>query len=408
MVVIAHPIATKNQSQVQELVRNSLEELVHGLLSGAPNPAVSPNPVISLRNEEGPTRVPEVKKASRLPVQGSVRDINNCFHERGWTDGLPIIPPSEDLVLEMLEASPRSSEQSLGKMSPLNGTVTVEKVAINAVMAGCKPDYFPVVLAAVKAVLQPQFNVGSISTTTGGAAPVVIVSGPVAGKLGINSGTAVFGSGHQANATIGRALRLTMRNLGGATADTMEKSTHAWPGKYTMCFAENDARNPWESFRLEMGFPREASTVTVAAARGLHTIVEGTQEAGLGALQTLVESMTAGGIAGYYFQLRGASTVVVLGPEHAAEIAAAGFGRKDVKNYIFENARLPLGKLKHRGHWGARSWPKEFEGQNDDFLVPLVSDPDRLVLVVAGGDGRHSSWFPAWSATQLATEVIEA
>lgn len=401
VVVVAHPIATKNQGQVRELVRNSLQDVVHGLLSGGANPSVS------LRDKESPARVPESKRASRVPVQGSVSDINNHFHERGWTDGLPIIPPSEDLVRKMLEASPRSSEQSLGKMSPLDGTATVEKVAVNAVMAGCRPDYFPVVLAAVKAVLQPQFNVGSITTTTGGAAPVVVVSGPVARKLGIQSGTAVFGSGHRANATIGRALRLTMRNLGGATADTMEKSTHGWPGKYTMCFAENDERNPWEPLRVEMGFPPEASIVTVSAARGLHTLMEGTQGTGVAALQTLIESMTAGGISGYYYQLRGASTVVVLGPEHAEEIAAAGFTRKDVKNYIFKNARLPLGKLKNRGHWGARSWPKEFEGQNDDFMVPLVTGPDRLVLVVAGGDGRHSSWFPAWSTTQLATEIIE-
>lgn len=346
------------------------------------------------------------QKASRLQVHGSVSDINDYFYERGWTDGLPIIPPSEDLVLEMLEASPLPGERVLGQMPPLNGTVTVEKVAINSVMAGCKPDYFPVVLAAVKAVLQPQFNVGSITTTTGGAAPVVIVSGPIARNLGIHSGTAVFGSGHRPNATIGRALRLAMRNLGGATADTMEKSTHGWPGKYTMCFAENDERNPWEPLHVELGFPPEVSTVTVSAARGIHTLVEATQETGLGVLQTLVSSMKAGGISGYYYQARGASPVVVLGPEHAAEIAAAGSGRKEVKEYIFEHARLPLGELKDRGHWGARSWPDEFEGQGDDYLVPLVSSPDKLLLVVAGGDGRHSSWMPAWSATQRATEVV--
>jgi hypothetical protein len=185
-------------------------------------------------------------RASRLDLPGTVSHINDYFDPQGWTDGLPIIPPTEDLVSSMLEASPAPAEQVLGQLPPRNGTVTVEKVAINAVMAGCQPAYFPVVLAAVKAVLQPQFNAGAITTTTGGAAPVVIVSGPIARRLGIHSGTAVLGSGHRANATIGRGLRLTMRNLGGATADTMEKSTHGWPGKYTMCFAENAERNPWE------------------------------------------------------------------------------------------------------------------------------------------------------------------
>jgi len=262
------------------------------------------------------------------------------------------------------------------------------------------------VLAGVSAVLQPQFNVGSITTTTGGAAPGFIVSGAIAETLGIHGGTAVFGSGHRPNATIGRAIRLTMRNLGGATAATMEKSTQGWPGKYTLCFAEHQARNPWEPLHVDLGYPAAVSTVTAVAARGIHTVVEATQESGEGVLQTLVSSMTAGGISGYAFQARGASPVVVLGPEHAAEIAAAGFSRKDVKAYLFQHVRLPLGQIKGRGHWGTRSWPEAWEQERDDFLVPLVLSPDRFVLVVAGGDGRHSSWLPAWSATERATEVI--
>jgi hypothetical protein len=345
--------------------------------------------------------------ASRLDLPGGVSDINDYFYQQGWTDGLPIIPPTEDLVATMLEASPAPAEQVLGQLPPRNGTVTVEKVVINAVMAGCQPAYFPVVLAAVKAVLQPQFNAGGITTTTGGAAPVVIVSGPIARRLGIHSGTAVLGSGHRANATIGRALRLTMRNLGGATADTMEKSTHGWPGKYTMCLAEHAERNPWEPLHVELGFAPEVSIVIVVAARGISTIVEASQESGLGDLETLVSSMRGEGISGYSYQARGASPVVVLGPEHAAEIAAAGFGRKEIKEYIFQHARMPLGHLRDRGHWGARSWPEAWEQQPEDFLVPLVTSPDRLILVVAGGDGRHSSWFPAWSATQRAIEVVE-
>jgi hypothetical protein len=344
--------------------------------------------------------------ASRLQVPGSITDINDYFYERGWTDGLPIIPPTEELVVEMLTACALPGSHVLGPIPPLNGTVTVEKVAINAVMAGCKPAYFPVVLAGVRAVLQPQFNVGSITTTTGGAAPGFIVSGAIAETLGIHGGTAVFGSGHRPNATIGRAIRLTMRNLGGATAATMEKSTQGWPGKYTLCFAEHQARNPWEPLHVDLGYPAAVSTVTAVAARGIHTVVEATQESGEGVLQTLVSSMTAGGISGYAFQARGASPVVVLGPEHAAEIAAAGFSRKDVKAYLFQHVRLPLGQLKGHGHWGTRSWPEAWEQERDDFLVPLVLSPDRFVLVVAGGDGRHSSWLPAWSATERATEVI--
>jgi hypothetical protein len=283
---------------------------------------------------------PGVARASRLDLPGSISDINDYFDQQGWTDGLPIIPPTEDLVQAMLDASPVPAEQVLGRLPPRNGTVTVEKVAINAVMAGCRSAYFPVVLAAVKAVLQPQFNAGAITTTTGGAA------------------------------------------------------------------AENAARNPWEPLHVELGFAPDTSIVVVVAARGIITMVEASQESGLGDLETLVSSMRGEGISGYAYQARGASPVVVLGPEHAAEIAAAGFSRKAVKEYIVQHARMPLGQLRDRGHWGARSWPEDWEHQPEDFLVPLVTSPDTLILVVAGGDGRHSSWFPAWSATQRAVEVI--
>ena len=298
-------------------------------------------------------------RASKLEVAGSIVDINQHFYQQGWTDGLPIIPPTEDLVLDMLEACPVDAQHSLGRMPPANGTVTAEKVAINAVMAGCIPDYMPVILAAVRAVLQSQFNVASITTTTGGAAPAVIVSGPIADQLGIHGGTAVFGSGHQANASIGRALRLTMRNMGGATVHTMEKSTHGWPGKYTLCFSENQEANPWEPLHVEQGYDSSQSTVTVGAVRGIHTFVEGSQETGEGVLETIVRAVKGAGISAYYYQLRGASPILVLGPEHAAEIAAAGYGRREIKEYLFENVRIPVGELRERGHWGSRAWPDD-------------------------------------------------
>ena len=346
-------------------------------------------------------------RASRLEVGGSLIDIVDHFYEQGWTDGLPIIPPTEDLVLDMLEACPVPSEHSLGCMPPMNGTVTAEKVAINAVMAGCKPDYMPVVLAAVRAVLQPQFNVGSITTTTGGAAPAVVVSGPVAEKLGITGGTAVFGSGHQANASIGRALRLTMRNMGGATVHTMEKSTHGSPAKYTLCFAENQEANPWEPLHVEQGYALDQTSVTVSAIRGIYSFVEATQETGDGVLETLVNSVKGVGVSAFYYQGRGPSPILVLGPEHAAEIAAAGYDRRSLKEYLFDSARMPLGQLRERGHYGERAWPEEWETQADDFGIPLALDPDKFVIVVAGGDGRHSSWLLPWSATQRAVELVE-
>lgn len=323
---------------------------------------------------------------------------------RGWTDGLPVIPPTEALVKRMLETTDLAPGISLGVMEPLNGTVTVEKVAANAVMAGCRPEYFPVVLAAVKAVMQPQFHVGSTTCTTGGAAPVVIVSGPIADALCINSGTACFGGNVKANATIGRALRLTMRNIGGAKPGGMEKSTHAWPGKLSMCFAENEARTPWEPFRVSRGCSAAESAVSIVAVRGIYAVTEGVQETGLGVLETIAANMRAVGTAIYYQM--GVPVIVCFGPEHANEVAQAGYSRRAVQEYLFEHCRLPVRTLRGRGYYLPGCWPASIDPEDDDALVPMVSAPENFWVVVAGGDGRHSAWMPAWNVCEGATEPI--
>lgn len=338
----------------------------------------------------------------RIPAEFAAAQRH--LERQGWTDGLPVIPPTESLVREMLSLSPLPGRERLGTMEPLSGTVTVEKVAANAVMAGCEPAYFPVVLAAVRAVLQPQFHVGSTACTTGGAAPVVAVSGPVANRIGINSGTACFGGNVKANATIGRALRLTMRNIGGAKPDGMEKSTQAWPGKLSMCFAENEARTPWEPFPVAMGFRLDQSTVSVLAVRGLYPVTEGVQEHGLGVLETIAAAMRAVGAAIYY--QRGVPVIVCLGPEHAGEIAGAGFSRQQVQSYLFEHCRLPVGVLRGRGYHLPGCWPETIDPDDDDALVPMVSDPSKFWIFVAGGDGRHSAWMPAWNVCEGAIEEV--
>jgi hypothetical protein len=329
------------------------------------------------------------------------------LEERGWTDGLPVIPPSVARVEAMLAQSPAAPGRVLGRMEPLNGTVTVEKVAANAVMAGCRPEYFPVVLAAVKAVLQERFHVGSGACTTGGSAPVVIVNGPVAARLGINSGTACLGGNVRANATIGRALRLVMRNLGGAKPDGMEKSTQAWPGKVGCCVAENEARSPWRPMHVEqLGFGPEDSAVTVVAVRGIYAVCEGTQGTGHGVLETLVASMRVPGTPIYHQMNAQIPLVVLLCPEHAAEIARAGFSHQGVREYIFDRARMPVRDLIDRGYYAPGCWPDWIDVGDPEARVPIVASPDRILLAVAGGDGRHSAWMPAWNVCRGATERV--
>lgn len=347
----------------------------------------------------------ERSAARRHRVPAEFAAAQSFFEEKGWTDGLPVVPPTEELVRAMLQRSPAPRDTVLGRMEPAKGAVTVEKVAANAVMAGCAPEYLPVVVAAVKALLQPQFHVGSTACTTGGAAPVAIVSGGLATKLGINSGTACFGGNIKANATIGRAVRLTMRNLGGAKPDGMEKSTLAWPGKISMCFAENEARLPWEPFRTDRGFAREATTVSLVAVRGIYPITEGTQESGTGVLETIAGAMRMIGAPIYY--QRNVPVVVCLGPEHANEIAKAGYSKRDVRQYFFEHCRLSVSALRGRGYYAPGCWDTQVDEQDENALVPMVSTPDHFWIVVAGGDGRHSAWMPAWNVCEGATEAVE-
>ncbi len=281
-VIVEHPLASRTPSEIEKVAVAAAARIAAGL-SGVVAPSTgSVQHVASTR--------PAPARAQRRQLAGDFAEANEALEVLAWTDGLPVVPPTEALVEAMLRGATCAPDEVLGRMEPLQGTVTVEKVAANAVMAGCRPEYFPVVLASVRAVLQPDFHVGSTACTTGGAAPIVIVNGPIAGRLGISGGTACFGGNIKANATIGRALRLVMRNLGGAKPDGMEKSTQAWPGKIACCFAENEARSPWEPLHVERGHPAGASTVTVVAVRGIYSLTEGRQTSGEGVLETLVAS----------------------------------------------------------------------------------------------------------------------
>ncbi|HIF42983.1 MAG TPA: hypothetical protein EYQ67_02395 [Dehalococcoidia bacterium] len=344
--------------------------------------------------------------ARRVDVPDSFQAIQDYCWEQGWTDGLPVVPPTEPLVREMLAGYGGAPSLSLGTMQPRNAQATLEKIAINAVMAGCTPDYFPVVVAAVKASLGKDFNLGGNAATTGGAAQVMIINGPIAAELEINGDAACFGPGSRSNAAIGRALRLVIRNVGGLVPGEMDKATLATPGRYSFCFAENEARSPWEPRNVQMGYPEGSSTVTLVAVRGVYTLMESTSPTGLGVLQTIVGNMQAVGISNYYQIGTGAQIVVVICPEHAEEIAASGLSKSDVQEFIYQNARMPLRILMDRAHYGNRNWPSWVDQSDPETLVPIVLSSEDLVIIVAGGDGRHSAWLAGWGVTRMATEEI--
>ncbi|HAA96048.1 MAG TPA: hypothetical protein DCE26_10235 [Dehalococcoidia bacterium] len=345
-------------------------------------------------------------KARRVQVSDSFDAIQEYCWEQGWTDGLPVVPPTEPLVQAMLASYGGDPSQSLGVLQPRNSQATLEKIGINAVMAGCQPEHFPVVVAAVKAALDKDFNLGGNAATTGGAAQVLIVNGPIAKELGINGDAACFGPGHRANAAIGRALRLVIRNVAGLIPGDMDKATLATPGRYSFCFSENEDRSPWEARNITMGYPEGSSTVTITAIRGVYTIMESTSANGMDLLETFVGNMRAVGISNYYQTGTGAQIVMVICPEHADEIAAAGLTKAQVQEYIFQNARMPLHTLVGRAHYGNRNWPDWIDENDPDTMVPIVREANDIAVIVAGGDGRHSAWLAGWGVTRMKIEEI--
>ena len=347
-------------------------------------------------------------RSRRVQLPDSFQAVQDYCWEQGWTDGLPVVPPTESAVREMLSAYGEDPAQSLGVMQPRNAQATLEKLAINAVMAGCQPEYFPVVVAAVKAALREEFNLAGNAATTGGAAQLVIVNGPVAGELGINGDAACFGPGFRANAAIGRALRLIIRNVGGLIPGEMDKATLATPGRYSFCFSENEDRSPWEPHHVELGYAPEASTVTIAGIRAIYTVMETTVSNGLDVLKTIVGNMQAVGTSNYYQIGTGAQIVLVICPEHAAEIASVGFTKADIREFVYQNARMPMRQLVGVAHYGNRNWPAWIDESNPETLVPIVRASDDLRVIVAGGDGRHSAWLAGWGVTRICTEQIIA
>ena len=346
-------------------------------------------------------------QSRRERVPADFAAMQDYFWEQGWTDGLPVVPPTEDAVRAMLAVVNADPQRSLGVMQPSNSRATLEKLAINAVMAGCRPEHFPVVVAAVRAALVESHNLAGTAATTGGANQVLIVNGPVAPRLGIQADAGCFGPGFRANAAIGRALRLIVRNVAGLTPGDMDKATLSSPGRYSFCFAENEARSPWEPLHVEKGYAPEDSAVSIAGILGVYRIMESTSGTGFGVLGTIVGNMRTVGIANYYQQATGGQVILVLCPEHAAEVAASGLSKADVKDFVFHNARMPVGQLKGIAHYGNRTWPAWIDESNDDVMVPIVRSASDVVVVVAGGDGRHSAWMAGWGVTLVSTEKVE-
>ena len=268
--------------------------------------------------------------------------IETCY-AKGWTDGLPVVPPTESLVDAMLAAGPWKPGDVLLHEPVRDRAVTADKAAINAVMAGCLPEYFPVVGAALQAIGDASFMLHGPATSTGGAALMVIVNGSIRERLTLNAKTNLFGPGYRANATIGRSLRLVLLNCLGCRPGVLDKSTQGWAGKYSLCFAEDEASSPWEPLHVSRGFAAGQSTVTVFAAESGHNVLSHGTADPEQLLACFADAMAGLG------SLSPGRTVIVFAPEHAAHLRHAGWTRQKTQAWLYGHAWRTLADLKRGG-----------------------------------------------------------
>ncbi len=332
--------------------------------------------------------------------------VNELVMKRGWGDGLPVVPPTAARVEKMLAFCDRPVNEPIAKVAPRYGEATPLRLAANAVMAGCKPEYFPLLMLAIEAMCEEPFNLYGVQATTHLCAPLVIVNGPVVQELDINCGHNAFGPGWPANATIGRAIRLTLLNIGGALPGVGDMSTFGAPSKYSYFVAENEAGNPWEPLHVERGLPREASAVTVIGAECPHNINDHESLTGLGLLTTIAGTLITTGSNDIYYE---AQPLIVMGPEHAKTIANDGYSKADAKRFIQEHATLPMNRFSKENieRRFMMTLKDRFPNAKSDTPVPMQWRAEDLLIAVIGGAGKHSAIIPTFGATKAVTRALK-
>lgn len=338
--------------------------------------------------------------SERIQVEDSLEAINELLYQRGLTDGLPIVPPTEERVLEMLGGRHLEAQEVVAVLPPAGAEATLEKIAISAVMAGCLPPYLPVVVAAVKAMAEPQFNLYGIETTTNPVAPLAIINGPVRTELDINCGRNCLGQGRRANAAIGRAIRLVLMNIGGSLPGVTDTAVQGMPGKYTFCFGENEETSPWEPLHVERGFDAGVSTVTAVGATGTTNILDGGSQTADGLLRTMAGSMTILG-CNHYVSWPPGEPLLVMSPEHASRLTKDGLTKGDVKRALFERTSVPLASYSLEVQERMRQ-----RGRGADGRIYIAERAEDIMIVVAGGPGTHSVFMPSFGNTIAVTKPI--
>lgn len=336
----------------------------------------------------------------KVSVENDFRAVFTDMYRRGFTDGLPVIPPTEDAVREVLDCVAMDADETIAIIPPDDEPLSVAKAAINAVMAGCLPEYFPVVVAAVKAVTAPQFNLLGIQTTTNPVAPVLVINGPVRALLDINCGRGCMGPGRRANATIGRALNLILVNIGGSAPGKVDKAIHGMPGKFTFCFGELEEESPWEPLHVEHGFRREQNTVTAFGGQGTQNVVAAYHDA-TNVAHMLADAMRCYGNNSYH--VGHGNPLVVLNPGHARCFAQTEWDKQRLKQELFERTKVPRSYIPNERLFLETVWNDYPPHQECN----LCEDVDDINIVVAGGpEAYHICYIPSFGHTALSTAEI--
>jgi hypothetical protein len=320
------------------------------------------------------------------------------YFEKGWTDGLPVVPPTEASIRAMLDAARLEPGQEITFIENRQVSVTAEKVAINAVMAGCKPAYMPVVVAAIEAIGDPHYGYHGPATSTGGSAVLMLVNGPIARELEVNCGDNLFGPGWRANATLGRAVRLVMRNVIGTIPGKLDRSTLGHAGKYTYCIAENEAESPWPAVHVERGFRPDQNAVTVFAALAPHQVSNQLSNTAEGVLTTIADSMhISGSVTGQ------PQYAVVIGGEHMRVIGDNGWSKADIKRFLFDHTQNSVAHLKRTNRVDGPVTPED-----ETTLRPLVQTPEDFIVIAAGSNaGVFSAFIPGWGGKNSSVSVTK-
>lgn len=349
-----------SECSVMKQVEDGIDAVLDDIIDGLIKPLTI--------EEESPTSG-EPEQASKIIFKGNLEEINRFYYKRGWGDGLPVIPPTEEAIAEMLTGTDLPPDYEVTKLIPRSGKATVEKIAVNAVMAGALPTYMPLLIAGVQALMDPKTSFGTTQVSTASWIPFWIINGPIRHDLHINSSSSALSPGNIANAAIGRAMGLIIKNIGGARKGIEDMGIYGNPGKYSMVTGENEEESPWEPMHVEHGFNKDDSTITISFPFS-YSFIMGFGSDAKGILRRIL------------YHIRGGQTTILMNTQHAEAMALDGWTKREIAEFISEYGRIPV--YRHKGYPGIK------EGRlplRDDDTAPIIKSPDLIRILVAGGPG---------------------